>query len=120
MLYPSVYEITKTPQILATSCATITLKIDRTDPVHAHINLETKPDGSVEAVASPISPNSIVVTTIGAASFPCSVTCRPQGPLHGTQTTGAALSTIRHVRSSLKRIAATSCSQALRSLTLTP
>jgi len=51
-LDPSIYEITKTPQILATSCATITLKRDGGETVSAHVSLETKPDGSVVAVAA--------------------------------------------------------------------
>jgi len=49
----SAYEITKTPQILATSCATITPKRDWGEPTSAHISLETTPNGSVQAVAAP-------------------------------------------------------------------
>jgi len=48
-----VYEVTKTPQILATSCATITLKHNRGENASAYISLETEPNGYVTAVASP-------------------------------------------------------------------
>jgi len=51
-LDPDIYEITKTPQILATSCATITLKLEGGETASAHISLETEPNGYVKAVAA--------------------------------------------------------------------
>jgi hypothetical protein len=46
----SPYDITEASQILATSCATITLTLDGGETVSAHIKLETTPEGSVVAV----------------------------------------------------------------------
>jgi hypothetical protein len=46
----SPYDITEASQILATSCATITLTLDGGETVSAHIKLETTLEGSVVAV----------------------------------------------------------------------
>lgn len=48
----SPYDITEASQILATSCATITLTLEGGETASAHIKLETTSDGSVAAVAA--------------------------------------------------------------------
>lgn len=46
------FETTEASQIIMTSCATITLRIDEERSVSAHISLESTPDGVVAAVAA--------------------------------------------------------------------